>query len=322
MASLESLDASNRGIFSLVGLENAVGLRSLNLSNNQIVQLDPLTLKTSTNVEDAGTQLGPRDLKFLAMDGNPEHYKQVILASGPAAYYRLNESSGSAVFDASPNNNTGTLVGAAQQNASGSLLGDGTSYDFSGGQIQLQIPQIATADGAKNSISFWMYWDGSNSRMPVSFQQYDLLFDQGRFGFNTGNGDVRGISSAGLANRWVHVAAVFTNKTGTTSNVNQNTLYIDGVDRSAELVSSGPPSIPISATTNATISGWNAGAGNRFIGKIDEVAFFPRVLTPSEVLQQFNASNRSLRPPAALAPKQTRTIVTRLCIHDELRFIE
>ncbi len=48
----------------------------------------------------------------------------------------------------------------------------------------------------------------------------------GSFGFNSFNSDIFGISSAGLANGWHHVVAVFTN-----GNVAANKLRIDGVQQ-------------------------------------------------------------------------------------------
>ena len=60
--------------------------------------------------------------------------------------------------------------------------------------------------------------------MPIGWNRHDLWPVNGYFGFNTANSDVFGISSAGLANRWVHVSAVFTN-----GSVTSNKLYIDGV---------------------------------------------------------------------------------------------
>jgi len=48
----------------------------------------------------------------------------------------------------------------------------------------------------------------------------------GSMGFNTGRGDVYGISSNGLANGWHHVAVEFTN-----GSVTNNKIHIDGVDK-------------------------------------------------------------------------------------------
>ncbi len=70
LAQLTDLEASNRGIASLNGLEHAVNLRSLNLANNQISSLDPLTRRTSTRDEDAGAALGLSRLETLVLDNN------------------------------------------------------------------------------------------------------------------------------------------------------------------------------------------------------------------------------------------------------------
>ncbi|MCU6792599.1 LamG domain-containing protein [Paenibacillus sp. WQ 127069] len=76
------------------------------------------------------------------------------------------------------------------------------------------LPDLAvnTADGGKNTIEFWMNWDGGNVKMPIGWNTgYDLIFLGGNFGFNTGASDVLGIPSDNLLNKWVHVAVVFYN---------------------------------------------------------------------------------------------------------------
>src|SRR5262249_43535504 len=157
--------------------------------------------------------------------------------TGLVAYYPLNEGSGGTVVDRTANHNNGSFLQAGiTQGAPGALLNDpDAAYHFitspnvpfptGQGQVVLNLPQLNTTAGASNSVSFWMYWDGTENAMPVSFNFYDLIFAGGSFGFNTANGDTYGISDAGLANRWVHVAAVFVNNP---SSLNQLQLYIDG----------------------------------------------------------------------------------------------
>ena len=79
-----------------------------------------------------------------------------------------------------------------------------------GGFIISGLP-VSTTAGAKTSVAFWMYWNGVNSVMPIGWAVHDLWFSGANFGFNSGGGDVYGISTTGLANTWRHVVAVFTN---------------------------------------------------------------------------------------------------------------
>ncbi len=79
-----------------------------------------------------------------------------------------------------------------------------------------------TANDSKNTISFWMYWDGTDNVMPFSSGNYGLLFSGNKFGFTTDGTDVYGIDGTSLANGWHHVVAVFNQ-----GNIEQNKLYID-----------------------------------------------------------------------------------------------
>ncbi|MCI0681621.1 MAG: SBBP repeat-containing protein, partial [Gemmataceae bacterium] len=150
------------------------------------------------------------------------------------------------------------------------------AYQIENGQVDLLIPQLNTTAGGYNTVSFWMKWNGWENVMPVGFNLYDLRFAGGFFGFDTGNDDIYGISSAGLADTWVHVTAAFHNGGGVT----QCRLWINGVEQALTQLRGTP--IVRSVGTQARISGWPPDAWNRLYGylgdfsSIDEVAFFNR----------------------------------------------
>ncbi|GGG84019.1 LamG-like jellyroll fold domain-containing protein [Paenibacillus radicis (ex Gao et al. 2016)] len=82
------------------------------------------------------------------------------------------------------------------------------------------------AVGGKNTVEFWMKWDGKEVEMPFAWNPgYNLYFLDGYFGFNTFSGEILGVSSTDLKNKWVHITAVFYN--GKLDPV-YNELYIDG----------------------------------------------------------------------------------------------
>ncbi|WP_338552559.1 hypothetical protein [Paenibacillus sp. KS-LC4] len=87
------------------------------------------------------------------------------------------------------------------------------SLAYNGNQVlELSSNGVNTAAGGKNTVEFWMYWDGTEAAMPFAwYPGYDLYLAGGMFGFNIFNGDIMGVPSATLKNRWVHVAAVFYN---------------------------------------------------------------------------------------------------------------
>jgi len=137
---------------------------------------------------------------------------------------------------------------------------------------------VNTAAGAKTSVAFWMFWDGTNSVMPIGWFGYDLWLVGGHFGFNTGNSDVYGISSAGLASGWHHVAAVFTNGI-----VASNKLYIDGAAQSLTQRLSTPNNTASFVNSTLRAGGWQRDSNYRFSGRLDEVKVYDGELTPGEV---------------------------------------
>ena len=163
------------------------------------------------------------------------------------------------------------------------------SYEFNGGDVSVTIPQLNTANGAQNTASFWMYWDGDDDEMPIAFSNitYDLQLASGYFGFNTDNSDLYGTSSAGLANSWHYITAVFTN-----GDVTQNQLWIDGQEQSlTQEFGTTPPGAGSIATT-AQISGWVNSF--LFVGRLQEVAFFNRALSSSEIQQDYLTLSNSV----------------------------
>lgn len=240
--------------------------------------------------------------EFRIYDGALDAFQVATIATPVArtcascatlAHYRLEEASWTGVpgqvQDSSGNARHGQALGAplpVPATASPARAGNpGTcGYgSFNGGALNLPVA-ANTAAGAKTTVSFWMYWDGTNSVMPVGWFRHDLWLVSGHFGFNTGNSDVFGIGSAGLANRWAHVSAVFTNGSVTT-----NKLYIDGVPQTLTQRQSTPALGNAVVNANLRASGWQSDAGYRFRTRIDEVNVFDGEMTQSQVLAQYNA---------------------------------
>ena len=213
-----------------------------------------------------------------------------------AANYSFDDtwSSSDNLADSSGNNKHASLSGSVAQEAAPALgLKPDTcragNFGQSGWFATPSGLDVDTTSGGKNSVAFWMYWDGgfhsSNFTMPFSWggTYYDLTLSKyiaamgnGVIGFNTGNGDVYGVTASGLANGWHHVVAVFNN-----GDVTQNQLYIDGVAKT--LMSYGSQS-QRSATNTAGIgagSGW--GGDYKWSGKLDQLYIFRGALSASDV---------------------------------------
>lgn len=212
-----------------------------------------------------------------------------------SAHYKFDDtwSRGDTLEDSSGNGKHASLNGTVDQ-SSAPAANDKPATCKAGhfnqtGWFTTTSLDVNTGDGDKNSVSFWMYWDGGfnshNFTMPFSWggSYYDLSISKylssmgnGVIGFNTGNGDVYGVSASGLANGWHHVAAVFNN-----GDITQNKLYIDGV---AKTLSSHGSHSQRSATTTAGIGAgayWNGDY--KWSGKLDQLKVYKGEITQAQV---------------------------------------
>jgi hypothetical protein len=183
------------------------------------------------------------------------------------------------VKDSSGNSYHATPYGSAAINTTDSHIGYSGEFTSSNGYIDITGLPVSTSSGDQTTVTFWMKWLGGNSQMPIGWTSYDLWLNNDRFGFNTAQGDIYGITgaSAKLANSWHHIAAVFTN-----SGTIQNSLFIDGVEQSLSTVQ-GASHANRMVGSNFRISGWTNNSSYKFNGLIDELRLYNRGLSASEV---------------------------------------
>lgn len=219
----------------------------------------------------------------------------------PIAWWRLEETAwiGAAgeVKDSSGNHHHGVTIGSPKPtpittaparagNPGTCGYGSFPGPNGNGGAIEFTGLPVSTAAGAKTTVAFWMYWNGGNNMMPIGWNTHDLWLISGNFGFNTGNSDVFGIASAGLANRWAHVVAVFTN-----GGVAGNTLYIDGVRQTLTQRQSTPSNTRAYVQPTLRVSGWQRDTSYRFSGRIDEVKVYNAEISQSQVTTLYNETH-------------------------------
>ncbi|MEF2967138.1 LamG domain-containing protein [Paenibacillus sp. M1] len=156
-------------------------------------------------------------------------------------------------------------------------IGNGKSFDGTE-QINFTNLSVNTAAGAKNTVEFWMYWNGINGQMPFSWSTgYDLYFSSNYFGFNTSEGNVLGISANELKGTWVHVTAIFSNGVPDSTN---NELYINGIKQNiSQVVKTTTRSKTVSST--GYISGY--GDKYKFNGKLAHLRIWNRALSSEEI---------------------------------------
>jgi hypothetical protein len=154
--------------------------------------------------------------------------------------------------------------------------GSALSFDGVNDYVRVNNIPVDTSPGANNTVMFWMYWNGINNQMPISWTTNYDLYIVGLFGFNTYNSDIWGISTSGLSNRWVHVTAIFYN-----GYANKSRLFIDGVEQTL--------SQSETAGSKIVSNSFNIGIGSNsndysFNGIIDEIKIWNRTLSASEIL--------------------------------------
>ncbi|MCM3443567.1 MULTISPECIES: LamG-like jellyroll fold domain-containing protein [Metabacillus] len=146
--------------------------------------------------------------------------------------------------------------------------------------------------GKKNTVEFWMYWDGNNGSMPMGFNRLNLYFINGYFGFNTGAGDVIGFPSAKLKHKWVHVSAVFVNGDPNDPAVkSQFKIYINGEEQnlSSRFFSSATDHRSSIVYSNVTLSGYTDNDLYKFSGKLAEVRVWDHERSKQQVVDNINS---------------------------------
>ncbi len=212
--------------------------------------------------------------------------------------YTMDNWSGNTVYDSSGNNKNGTAININNGNVSQNIHGKiEKSADFkgiigqtSGGYIQAPYLGLNISPGSKTTVAFWMYWDGTNSVMPFGWYSHDLWLFDGYFGFNTAQGDIYGISSSGLENRWVHVVAIFTN-----NYIYDNELYINGVKQTLTQLRGYPYNEYAVVSQNPRIGIWGVNYYYMFKGRIDELKIFKGRLSADDILDMYNQENEGIR---------------------------
>lgn len=180
------------------------------------------------------------------------------------------------------------------------------SFTGSGGVIDIAGLAVSVTASARTTVAFWMYWNGIDDMMPISWATQGLVLSGGSFGFTTHNGDVFGVASTGFANKWLHVIAEFVN-----GGVAANKLYLNGVPQTLTQRVGTPVAANAVVAPTLRLAGRYSTATLRFVGQLDEVKIFNRALTPSEASAEFAAANACDNTPtvAMTSPANNSTFV-------------
>jgi hypothetical protein len=218
------------------------------------------------------------------------------LSKGLVGYWKMDEavlngcSGGEDFCDSSGNEKHGTAdVSIDTSDIVSGKFAKGVEFDGVDDEINTPILTISTASEAKNTITFWMYWDGGDQEVPFAWSPssgyYSLFFNTGNdcFGFNTGAGDCWGISTTGLSGSWKHIVAEFNN-----GDVQQSKIYVNGLAQTLTQRMGSAATKSLDSSTTGVLGNYNSGTALAYTGELDEVRVYNRALSPGEVQQLYN----------------------------------
>jgi len=249
-------------------------------------------------------------------------YSSVVLAKGPVGYWRLGESVGPAAADSSPNGYSGTYNGNPSFGQPGAIAGDpdtavGFNGPASGDFVEIANPAggdfSQPTSGAGLTVEVWMRPDalifsGQTTNPYVHWlgkgmtQQHEWAFrfysqDTYRpnrisaYIWNPAGGEGAGayFQDVLTIGEWIHIVACYEPGDATTEPPAGVLIYKNGVKRL------GPPSTGtlyrsyniMPAQGSAPLRLGTRDLGSYLTGGLDEVAVYPRVLDPLEIMENY-----------------------------------
>jgi len=218
-------------------------------------------------------------------------------------YYRLNGNS---------NDAKGVLNGtdtSVSYSSSGGLFDQYADYD---GTNSYTITSTDDPSWTSWSISFWMYRDANNdgkylserSNTSYSSRCWAILSQTGAinvYAWSSTGGFYNNSQSVTISNSaWHHVVVVWD-----TPN-NKLRIYFDGSQLGTGLDTTGNA---MSGTLGmAFASQYYSTHGSKFDGRLDDIAIFSRVLTPTEISNLYNGTWSSIKSINGLAKASVKSV--------------
>ena len=206
-----------------------------------------------------------------------------------ALWLKLDQSSGTTASDSSGNGNNGTLSGGAAWQPSGGMRAGALAFDGASGVVTVNdAPNLDNTSAF--TLAYWFRADqypadsaglvskrdgpGSNNAYTTYLKAADKRI------YVDVDGSNNRFSSAAQVDLgvWYHVALVFN---GALPSAQRVQLWINGqLDTTASETSAAIPDYP----SNFRLGNTHSGATYWFAGRLDDVRFYRRALTASEVI--------------------------------------
>jgi hypothetical protein len=214
--------------------------------------------------------------------GNQHIATSVNVARSPGAIWAMNEGTGTSIADSSGNGRTATL-----QNAGWTVRGSSPAVGFSGANTSFaQFGGPAVNTGESHTVAAWVWLNSTGGIQTIAaidgtnISPFYLQLSGGTFRFDQRTSDSTGaslVSRTGLApsiNTWYHVVGIYNKQTGTLQ------LYVNGALQGTTTAGSSWTATGPTAIGRAK---WNGGNVDFLNGSVDDVRFYGRVLSASEI---------------------------------------
>ena len=196
--------------------------------------------------------------------------------------------SGTTWYDLSGNGNDGTLTNGPTY--SGVSKDAALEFDGSNDYVPITCTGLSST---VNTVEMWLRWRSSAEDMFFAFgSAYDIWTGGGTLGFNTGNSDVYGISTAQRdalnlrgtdQSNWHHYVFQFTDQ------AQNNKIYINTNEQSlSQVYNTTNLTATRSFSSNIAIGAYTNGA-YATNSDIAVTRIYNRALTASEITQNYNA---------------------------------
>jgi Ca2+-binding RTX toxin-like protein len=239
------------------------------------------------SADDAGVTIrGPGAPSAAAGSQN----NALVLADAPTQYYRFGETSGTAAADSSGNSRNATYVNGPTLGQSGALANDANgAVQFDGIDDYVDLPDGFANFPSGFSFETWAF--------PTTSANWSRFFDFGNGQQNNNLGLARagtsndinfftlnGASQVGSVtasnvlrnNQWQHIAV-------TMSAAGAVTIYVNG-----NAVASGNVGLPGNVVRTSNYIGKSNWASDpNYAGKLDETAFYDKVLTRQQIRSRY-----------------------------------
>ncbi|MFP6872747.1 MAG: LamG domain-containing protein [Verrucomicrobiales bacterium] len=224
--------------------------------------------------------------------GGTPAYSSVVLADGPVAYWDFDDA---AVIDSSGNGHDGTGEGNIEfgvESFSENLL---TAINLNGIDAFVKVP--ALGNFAQSTIEAWVMVDAINWRSLKDAGYLTSIFSTSAFGGGSHHLNIhlslnieQAIAAGGPNNivspnntirigSWQHIVSTYDSTAG-----GAGRIYVNGVQVQADAHGAAPKAV----LGSAQIGSWG---GRRLLdGRIDEVAVYDSVLSPSRIMAHFKAA--------------------------------